>query len=97
MITRMESLSYVECLKRHSFLSLENSDTGKVSKEGIFPVCCTVRMRRCCTKCLGNDLKEKKEGKKKRKKKRRTLVFPSTRILIVGVTVTGYCEGQKFK
>jgi len=75
MITRMESLLYVECLKRHSFLSLEMSGTGKVSKEGIFPVCCTVRMRRYCTKCLGNDLKEKKEEKKKKEKKKNTC-FP---------------------
>lgn len=76
------------------------SDIGKVSKEGIFPICCTVRTMRYCMKCLGNYLKKKKnkeKWKKNERKKRRTLVFPLTCLLTVGVTTTGYCGGQNFK
>lgn len=35
--------------------------------------------------------------RKKRKRTKRTFVFPLTRVLIVGITTTGYCGGQKCK
>lgn len=47
----MEYLSYMECLKRQRFLDLEKSDIRKVSEEGIFSVCYTLRMRRYSIKC----------------------------------------------
>lgn len=80
MLTGMEYLSYMECLKRQRF-NLEKSDIGKVSKEGIFSVCCTLRMRRYSIKCLSNDFfktKEKKKKKKQEKKEKKAehLFFP---------------------
>lgn len=58
------------------------NDIDNVSKEEIFSVCSTVRMRRYSTKCLSNDLKkekrkrERKTKKEKERKKEEHLFFP---------------------